>query len=62
MEIIKIYNQTYKKWFDWYMSNYDPHVGNEFPKARWRHEQEADQIAQEKATLAIKPDKNRRLI
>tara|TARA_R110002096_G_scaffold88357_1_gene202317 strand:+ start:69 stop:281 length:213 start_codon:yes stop_codon:yes gene_type:complete len=51
-EASKIYNKTYDKAYDRYMSSYDPYAGFEFPKARWRHEEEANKIALVKAEEA----------
>jgi len=53
-EANKIYNKTYDKAYNRYMSSFDPHLGFEFPKARWRHEQEANKIASVKAEDAVK--------
>jgi glyoxylate utilization-related uncharacterized protein len=52
-EANKIYNKTYERVYEWYMSNFDPHVGNEFPKPIWQHEKEANEIALEKADQAV---------
>ncbi len=53
-EANKIYNKTYDRVYDWHMSSYDPHAGFEFPKPRWRHEEEANKIALEEADKGVR--------